>query len=93
MINIHTIKPLDTKTILRSIYKTKCAVTAEEHMLNGGLGDSIAQFLSTTLPTPIEMIGVDDTFGESGTPKELMIKYGLNSKNIIESAKKVISRK
>jgi transketolase len=93
VINIHTIKPLDTKTILRSIYKTKCAVTAEEHMLNGGLGDSIAQFLSTTLPTPIEMIGVDDTFGESGTPKELMIKYGLNSKNIIESAKKVISRK
>ena len=92
VINIHTIKPLDTKTILRSIYKTKCAVTAEEHMLNGGLGDSIAQFLSTTLPTPIEMIGVDDTFGESGTPKELMIKYGLNSKNIIESAKKVISR-
>ena len=93
VINIHTIKPLDTKTILRSIYKTKCAVTAEEHMLNGGLGDSIAQFLSTTLPTPIEMIGVDDTFGESGTPKDLMIKYGLNSKNIIESAKKVISRK
>ena len=93
VINIHTIKPLDTKTILRSIYKTKCAVTAEEHMLNGGLGDSIAQFLSTTLPTPIEMIGVDDTVGESGTPKELMIKYGLNSKNIIESAKKVISRK
>ena len=93
VINIHTIKPLDTKTILRSIYKTKCAVTAEEHMLNGGLGDSIAQFLSTTLPTPIEMIGVDDTFGESGTPKDLMIKYGLNSKNIIESAKKAISRK
>jgi len=93
VINIHTIKPLDTKTILRSIYKTKCAVTAEEHMLNGGLGDSIAQFLSTTLPTPIEMIGVDDTFGESGTPKDLMIKYGLNSKNIIESAKKAISRR
>tara|TARA_B100000900_G_scaffold415606_1_gene446208 strand:+ start:1919 stop:2854 length:936 start_codon:yes stop_codon:yes gene_type:complete len=93
VINIHTIKPLDTKTILRSINKTKCAVTAEEHMLNGGLGDSIAQFLSTTLPTPIEMIGVDDKFGESGTPEDLMIKYGLNSKNIIESVKKVISRK
>ena len=93
VINIHTIKPLDTKTILDSIRKTKCAVTAEEHMLNGGLGDSIAQYLSTTLPTPIEMIGVNDTFGESGTPKDLMIKYGLSSDNIIESARKVISRK
>ena len=78
VINIHTIKPLDTKTILDSIRKTKCAVTAEEHMLNGGLGDSIAQYLSTTLPTPIEMIGVNDKFGESGTPKDLMIKYGLS---------------
>tara|TARA_B100001248_G_scaffold136848_1_gene102774 strand:- start:14691 stop:15626 length:936 start_codon:yes stop_codon:yes gene_type:complete len=93
VINIHTIKPLDTKTILDSIRKTKCAVTAEEHMLNGGLGDSIAQYLSTTLPTPIEMIGVNDTFGESGTPRDLMIKYGLSSDNIIESARKVISRK
>jgi len=93
VINIHTIKPLDTKTILDSIRKTKCAVTAEEHMLNGGLGDSIAQYLSTTLPTPIEMIGVNDTFGESGTPRDLMIKYGLTSDNIIESARKVISRK
>ena len=93
VINIHTIKPLDTKTILDSIRKTKCAVTAEEHMLNGGLGDSIAQYLSITLPTPIEMIGVNDTFGESGTPKDLMIKYGLSSDNIIESARKVISRK
>lgn len=93
VINIHTIKPLDTKTILDSIRKTKCAVTAEEHMLNGGLGDSIAQYLSTTLPTPVEMIGVNDTFGESGTPKDLMIKYGLSSDNIIESARKVISRK
>ena len=93
VINIHTIKPLDTKTILDSIRKTKCAVTAEEHMLNGGLGDSIAQYLSTTLPTPIEMIGVNDTFGESGTPRDLMIKYGLSSDNIIESARKVMSRK
>lgn len=93
VINIHTIKPLDTKTILDSIKKTKCAVTAEEHMLNGGLGDSIAQYLSTTLPTPIEMIGVNDTFGESGNPRDLMIKYGLSSDNIIESARKVISRK
>ena len=62
-------------------------------MLNGGLGDSIAQYLSTTLPTPIEMIGVNDTFGESGTPRDLMIKYGLSSDNIIEAARKVISRK
>ena len=93
VINIHTIKPLDTKAVLSSIQKTKCVVTAEEHMLNGGLGDSIAQFLSTTLPVPIEMIGVNDTFGESGTPKDLMIKYKLSSNNIIESAKKVIARK
>ena len=93
VINIHTIKPLDNKIIIESVQKTKCIVTAEEHMINGGLGDSVAQLTSRFLPTPIEMVGVNDTFGESGKPHELLIKYGLDAKNIIKSAKKVISRK
>jgi len=93
IINIHTIKPLDKTAILDSVKKTGAVVTAEEHMLNGGLGDSIAQILGRELPTPIEMIGVDDTFGESGTPEQLLEKYGLNAKSIVESAKKVIARK
>ena len=77
VINIHTIKPLDKNSIINSVSKTKCVVTAEEHMLNGGLGDSVAQLLSRSLPTPLEMVGVNDTFGESGTPRGLMEKYGL----------------
>jgi transketolase len=93
VINIHTIKPLDNKAILDAVKQTKCVVTAEEHMLNGGLGDSIAQLLSRELPTPIEMVGVDDTFGESGTPRGLMEKYGLNAADIIIASKKVIARK
>ena len=93
VINIHTIKPLDDKAILDSIKKTKCVVSAEEHMLNGGLGDSIAQLLSRNTPTPLEMVGVNDTFGESGTPRQLMQKYGLTDQNIIEAVKKVIKRK
>ncbi len=93
IINIHTIKPIDKKAILDSVKKTGAVVTAEEHMLNGGLGDSIAQILGRELPTPIEMIGVDDTFGESGTPEQLLEKYGLNAKNIVAAAKKVITRK
>jgi len=93
VINIHTIKPLDNKTILDAVKKTKCVVTAEEHMLNGGLGDSIAQLLGRELPTPIEMVGVNDTFGESGTPMQLLEKYGLDAKAIIAATKKVISRK
>jgi len=93
IINIHTIKPIDKKAILDSAKKTGAVVTAEEHMLNGGLGDSIAQILGRELPTPIEMIGVDDTFGESGTPAQLLEKYGLNAKNIVLAAKKVIARK
>mgnify|MGYP001291374183 FL=1 len=93
VINIHTIKPLDEKSILTSIRKTKCVVTAEEHMLNGGLGDSIAQLLSRNEPTPLEMVGVNDTFGESGTPRGLMEKYGLTSSDIIESVNQVIKRK
>jgi transketolase len=93
IINIHTIKPLDNEAILESVKKTKCVVTAEEHMLNGGLGDSIAQLLSRKLPTPIEMIGVDDSFGESGTPRSLMKKYGLTAADIITASQKVIARK
>ena len=93
IINIHTIKPLDKEAILKSVKKTKCVVTAEEHMLNGGLGDSIAQLLSSELPTPLEMVGVNDTFGESGTPRQLMEKYGLTSSDIINAVKKVLERK
>ena len=93
IINIHTIKPLDKEAILKSVKKTKCVVTAEEHMLNGGLGDSIAQLLARELPTPLEMVGVNDTFGESGTPRQLMEKYGLTSSDIINAVKKVIERK
>ena len=93
VINIHTIKPLDSDAILRSVSKTKCIVTAEEHMLNGGLGDSVAQLLSRKLPLPLEMVGVNDTFGESGTPRQLMEKYGLTSNDIVNAVKKVIDRK
>ena len=93
IINIHTIKPLDKGAILKSVKKTKCVVTAEEHMLNGGLGDSISQLLARQLPTPLEMVGVNDTFGESGTPRELMEKYGLTSSDIINAVKKVLERK
>lgn len=93
VINMHTIKPLDEEAILRSVKKTGCVVTAEEHMLNGGLGDSVAQVLARNLPTLQEYVGVNDTFGESGTPDELMTKYGIDTQNIIEACKKVISRK
>jgi transketolase len=93
IINIHTIKPLDTEAILKSIRKTKCAVTVEEHNVLGGLGDSIAQTAARDFPIPIEYIGTRDTFGESGTPMQLLTKYGLDTPNIIEAVKKVISRK
>jgi transketolase len=93
IINIHTIKPLDETIILDSIKKTKCIVTAEEHQMHGGLGDSVAQLLSRNTPTPQEFVAVNDSFGESGTPEELMVKYGLTAYEIIASAKKVISRK
>ncbi len=93
VINIHTIKPLDNDAILKAVQNTKCIVTAEEHMLNGGLGDSIAQLLSRTNPIPIEMVGVNDTFGESGPPMKLMEKYGLTAADIVTAAKKVITRK
>lgn len=93
IINIHTIKPLDEEAILGSVRKTKCAVTAEEHMLNGGLGDSIAQLLCRNNPVPVEMVGVNDSFGESGTPMQLLQKYGLDANAIVAAAIKVINRK
>ena len=93
IINIHTIKPLDTDAILKSVLKTKCVVTAEEHQMNGGLGDSVAQFLIRNQPTPQEYVAVNDSFGESGTPDQLMTKYGLDTIDIINAAEKVIKRK
>jgi len=93
VINMHTIKPLDEEAILKTARKTRCVVTAEEHMLNGGLGDSVAQVLSRNLPTPHEYVGVNDTFGESGTPDELMTKYGIDTKDVIAAVKRVIARK
>lgn len=93
IINIHTIKPLDVEAIIRSVSKTGCAVSAEEHQMNGGLGDSISQVLSLNNPAPMEMVAVNDSFGESGTPEQLMEKYGLSAENIVEKALKVIGRK
>ena len=93
VINIHTIKPLDEEMILKSISKTRCIVSAEEHNYLGGLGESISRLMSLNIPTPQEFVATQDTFGESGTPTELMKKYGLNSTAIINKVKKVISRK
>ena len=93
IINIHTIKPLDNSAVIASAKKTRCVVTAEEHQMNGGLGDSVAQLLSRELPTPLEMVAVNDSFGESGTPDELMTKYGLDAVNIVEAVKRVLKRK
>lgn len=93
VINMHTIKPLDEEVILKSVGKTKCVVTAEEHMLNGGLGEAVAQVLSRNLPTPHEFVGVNDTFGESGTPDELMAKYGIDTKDVVAACKRVLERK
>jgi transketolase len=93
IINIHTIKPLDEEAVLASVKKTGCAVTAEEHQENGGLGDSIAQLLGRMMPAPIEYVAVKDSFGESGTPDELMKKYGLDQVNIIAAVEKAMARK
>ena len=93
VINIHTIKPLDEKIILESVSKTKCIVSAEEHNYLGGLGESISRVLSKNMPLPQEFVATKDTFGESGTPPELMKKYGLNSDSIVEKVKMVINRK
>jgi transketolase len=93
LINIHTIKPLDEEAIIKSIKKTKCAVTAEEHNILGGLGDSIAQVAGRNFPIPIEYVGTKDTFGESGTPEQLLKKYGLDTPDIVAAAEKVLARK
>ena len=93
IINIHTIKPLDAEAVLKSVAKTGCVVTAEEHNRLGGLGDSIAQLLATNNPVPQEYVAVNDSFGESGTPAQLMTKYGLDAEHIVKAVQKVIARK
>ena len=93
LINMHTIKPLDEEAILKSIRKTKCVVTAEEHNIIGGLGDAIAQVAAKHFPIPVEYVGTQDTFGESGTPTQLLEKYGLTAEHIVAAAEKVIARK
>ena len=93
VINIHTIKPLDDKAILKSVEKTGCIVTAEEHNFLGGLGESVARVLAENKPTPQEFVATKDTFGESGTPDQLMDKYGLNASAIVKASEKVMKRK
>lgn len=93
IVNIHTIKPLDVEAVLKSVSKTRCVVSAEEHQVAGGLGDSIAQVLVRNLLAPQEYVGVNDSFGESGTPAQLMEKYGLNAAAIVAAAKRAIARK
>ena len=93
LINMHTIKPLDVSAVLSSVSKTGCVVTAEEHMANGGLGEAVAQVLSKNHPCPHEFVAVDDSFGESGKPMDLLDKYGLGTTNIVEAVEKAIERK
>ena len=93
VINIHTIKPLDDDIIIKSVAKTGCIVTAEEHNYMGGLGESVARVLALNHPTPQEFVATQDTFGESGTPAQLMDKYGLNKEAIVTASQKVIQRK
>jgi transketolase len=93
VVNIHTIKPLDEEAVIESLRKTKCAVTAEEHNIIGGLGDSIAQVAAKHCPVPIEYVGTQDVFGESGTPAQLLKKYGLDVPDIIAAAEKALGRK
>jgi transketolase len=93
VINMHTVKPLDEEAVLKSLRKTKCAVTAEEHNIIGGLGDAIAQCAAKNFPVPIEYVGTKDTFGESGVPTDLLKKYGLDTPDIVAAAEKVIQRK
>ncbi len=93
VINIHTIKPIDENIIIKAAKETKAIVIAEEHQIYGGLGGAVAEVLAKNHPVPMEFIGVNDSFGESGKPKELMEKYGLTSKHIFDSAKKVLKRK
>lgn len=93
VINVHTIKPLDVEAVLASVAKTGCAVTCEEHNRHGGLGDAIAQVFTTHTPTPQEFVAVNDSFGESGTPDQLLKKYGLDTPDIVAAAQRVIKRK
>ncbi len=93
VINIHTIKPLDRDTVMSSILKTRCAVTAEEHQIFGGMGETVAGFLARNFPTPIEMVGMNDLFGESGKPEELLEKYGMGTKDIVNAVELVLARK
>ncbi|MBO2545928.1 transketolase family protein, partial [Salegentibacter sp. BDJ18] len=93
VINIHTIKPLDAEAIIKSVKKTGCVVTAEEHNFLGGLGESVARTLAENNPAPQEFVATQDTFGESGTPEQLFEKYGLNAEAIIKATEKVLKRK
>ena len=93
VINVHTIKPLDVEAVLTSVAKTKCAVTCEEHNRFGGLGDTIAQVLTTHAPMPQEYVAVNDSFGESGTPDQLMTKYGLDTPHIVAAALRAVERR
>lgn len=93
LINIHTIKPLDKAAILKSVSKTKCAVVCEEHNIIGGLGSTVAAYLATAMPVPIEFVAVNDSFGESGTPDQLLTKYGLDSIDVINAVERVLARK
>ena len=93
VVNLHTIKPLDEAAVIRSLSKTGCAVTAEEHNIIGGLGDAVSQVAARHCPTPIEYVGTNDTFGESGTPAQLLKKYGLDIPDIVAAAKRALARK
>lgn len=93
VINVHTIKPLDAQAVLSSVEKTGCAVTCEEHQIHGGLGDAIAQCLARHRPVPVEMVAVNDSFGESGKPLDLLKKYGLSPDNIVKAAEAALARK
>jgi transketolase len=93
LINIHTIKPLDEEAVLASVKKTGAAVCAEEHLVAGGLGELVSGLLARNEPAPVEFVSVDNRFGQSGTPAELMTAYGLDAAHIVEAAKKAISRK
>ncbi len=93
VINIHTIKPLDVEAVLNSVAKTKAVVCAEEHFIAGGMGESIASVLAANAPVPVEFVAINDKFGQSGTPAQLMKAYGLDAEHIVEAAKKAISRK
>jgi transketolase len=93
LINLHTIKPLDTAAIIKSAQKTRCVVTAEEHNIYGGMGDAVAQTLAKSIPTPQEYVGTLDTFGESGIPDDLLKKYHLDTPDVVAAVEKVIARK